>query len=397
MLAGEIHRAVAEAKADLVRQRREKAQAQKDMRAMSLRERRKLKKNEEAAARKAVRDAERARGLIAAVMLGSRAALWAKLVDARREEVANDTDRDHRAAVKVIWSYWLTFRFRKFMREEREKNAAAARILQRNYRIHYGHVRLLKRKEAADTIVDFVRAARRLGIVKLAINKYRMSCVMIQRYWKSKSFKKTAELGLLCKYWDRKKERAGAALAKEQERAAQLATQAAEKKGSKKGANLKKEAAKAKENAENMPKFQLKGAVPADIKRQVLKRWLSDQKAEHREKMNLYYAAQRRYDAQLERLAAVIEARRAMGAAPPKELGKKPRMPRLRLMPLFSRDYVKLIRTGEQEVERAMRRELQRKRKEKEEKEKEQALREAGLLPPEGEEEDENAEEEGGE
>ena len=182
MLAGEIHRAVAEAKADLVCQRREKAQAQKDMRAMSLRERRKLKKNEEAAARKAVRDAERARGLIAAVMLGSRAALWAKLVDARREEVANDTDRDHRAAVKVIWSYWLTFRFRKFMREEREKNAAAARILQRNYRIHYGHVRLLKRKEAADTIVDFVRAARRLGIVKLAINKYRMSCVMIQRY-----------------------------------------------------------------------------------------------------------------------------------------------------------------------------------------------------------------------
>ena len=57
-----------------------------------------------------------------------------------------------------------------------------------------------------------------------------------------------------------------------------------------------------------MPKFQLKGAVPADIKRQVLKRWLSDQKAEHREKMNLYYAAQRRYDAQLERLAAVTVA-----------------------------------------------------------------------------------------
>ena len=85
--------------------------------------------------------------------------------------------------------------------------------------------------------------------------------------------------------------------------------------------------------------------------------------------MNVYYAAKRRYDAQVEQLATVIQARRAMGAAPPKELGREPRMPRMRLMPLFAQNYVTIIRDGEKAVEREMRKELARKRKEKEEAE----------------------------
>lgn len=41
-------------------------------------------------------------------------------------------------------------------------------------------------------------------MIKIALKKFRMACVLIQRYWKSKAFKKTSELALLCKYWDSK-------------------------------------------------------------------------------------------------------------------------------------------------------------------------------------------------
>ena len=105
--------------------------------------------------------------------------------------------------------------------------------------------------------------------------------------------------------------------------------------------------------------------------------------------MNVYYAAKRRYDAQVEQLATVIQARRAMGAAPPKELGREPRMPRMRLLPLFSQNYVNIIRDGEKAVEREMRKELARKRKEKEEAEKRRQMEEAGIVPPTESEEDE--------
>ena len=44
------------------------------------------------------------------------------------------------------------------MRGEREKYAAAARVLQKNYRVHYGQVRLLKKKAAAGRIKEFVGA-----------------------------------------------------------------------------------------------------------------------------------------------------------------------------------------------------------------------------------------------
>ena len=130
-----------------------------------------------------------------------------------------------------------------------------------------------------------------------------------------------------------------------------------------------------------MPKFQLKQSVPLAIKRQVLARWLSAEKSAHRSNMSVYNAAKRRYDAQVEQLSSVINARRAMGAAPPKELGREPRMPRLRLMSLFAKNYVAIIREGERAVERAMRMELARKRKEKEEEEKRRQMEEAGLIP----------------
>lgn len=203
------------------------------------------------------------------------------------------------------------------------------------------------------------------------------------RYWKAKYFKKTAELALLCKYWDAKKDRATARATQEAAKAKELAAKAMTKGAKSKGPDYKKLAQKQKEKAESLPKFQLKQAVPLTIKRQVLAKWLSSEKSKHRSKMNVYYAAKRRYDAEVERLASVIEARRAMGAAPPKELGREPRMPRMRLMPLFAQHYVAIIRDGEREVERAMRKELARKRKEKEEAEKRRQMEEAGLLPPE--------------
>lgn len=139
---------------------------------------------------------------------------------------------------------------------------------------------------------------------------------------------------------------------------------------------------------DSIPKFQLKQAVPVEIKRQVLARWLSTEKSNHRTKMQLYYAAKRRYDAECARLASVIQARRAMGAAPPKELGREPRMPRLRLLPLFAKNYVTIIRDGEKAVEREMRKELARKRKAKEEAEKRRQMEEAGLSSAGTEEED---------
>lgn len=137
-----------------------------------------------------------------------------------------------------------------------------------------------------------------------------------------------------------------------------------------------------------MPKFQLKQPVPIAIKRQVLAKWLSSEKAKHRSQMNVYHAAKRRYDAEVQRLASVIEARRTMGVAPPKELGREPRMPRLRLMPLFAQQYVAIIRDGEKAVEREMRKELARKRKEKEEAEKRREMEAAGLAPPSAQEND---------
>eukprot|EP01043_Picozoa_sp_COSAG02_P000566 COSAG02_NODE_10_length_59045_cov_19.973365_15_plen_150_part_00 len=130
-----------------------------------------------------------------------------------------------------------------------------------------------------------------------------------------------------------------------------------------------------------MPRFQLKQPVPLAIKRQVLARWLSAEKSKHRTKMNVYYAAKRRYDAEVERLASVIQARRAMGAAPTKDLGREPRMPRMRLMPLFAQNYVAIIRDGEKAVEREMRKELARKRKEMQEAEKSRQMEEAGIVP----------------
>ena len=77
-----------------------------------------------------------------------------------------------------------------------------------------------------------------------------------------------------------------------------------------------------------------------------------------------------------------------MGVAPPKELGREPRMPRLRLMPLFAQQYVAIIRDGEKAVEREMRKELARKRKEKEEAEKRREMEAAGLAPPSAQESD---------
>jgi hypothetical protein len=74
--------------------------------------------------------------------------------------------------------------------------------------------------------------------------------------------------------------------------------------------------------------------------------------------MRVYMAKARRYEAEQERNAAVLEARRAMGAAPPKNMMKKPRQPQLMLVRLFRRDCVRLVREGEGEKERAMRKEL---------------------------------------
>jgi hypothetical protein len=180
-MAGEIHVAIQQAKADMVRERRERAAAQKDKRALSLRDRKKIKKAEEEAARKRERMAERARGLMVTTVLGARAQVWAELVEARRDQVANDTQREQREAVATISSYYLAYRFRKMMRGEREKLAKAARVVQRNYRVHYGHIRLLKRKAAAGRVAEFVRASRRTGMIKIALKKFRMACVLIQR------------------------------------------------------------------------------------------------------------------------------------------------------------------------------------------------------------------------
>jgi hypothetical protein len=59
------------------------------------------------------------------------------------------------------------------------------------------------------------------------------------------------------------------------------------------------------------------------------------------------YAAQlRRHEAECQRLRAVIEARRAMGAAPPRELGRRPRCPQLRLVSLFGQECVAIIKEG---------------------------------------------------
>lgn len=180
-MAGEIHAAVQQAKAEMVRERRERAAAQRDTRALSLRDRRKLKKAEEEAARKREFNAERARGLMIAAALTSRLTFWAALVEDRRERIANDTQKEQRGAVSTIESYYLAYRFRSMMKREREKLAAAARVLQRNYRIHYGQIRMLKRKAAAGRVAEFMRAARRTGMIKVALKKFRMACVLIQR------------------------------------------------------------------------------------------------------------------------------------------------------------------------------------------------------------------------
>ena len=181
-MASEIHAAVQQAKAEMVRERRERAAAQKDQRALSLRDRKKQKKAEEEAARRRAFHNERARGLMVATILASRVRLWAALVEERRDQVANDTQREQRQAVSTISSYYLAFRFRRMMKGEREKIAAAARVLQRNYRVHYGQIRLLKRKAAAGRVAEFMRAARRTGRIKIALKKFRMACVLIQRY-----------------------------------------------------------------------------------------------------------------------------------------------------------------------------------------------------------------------
>ena len=153
----------------------------------------------------------------------------------------------------------------------------------------------------------------------------------------------------------------------------------------------KKLAAKQREKVDALPKFQLKAPVPIGIKRQVLAKWLSNEKANHCSKMNVYFSQKRRSDAEYERLRSILETRRMMGAALPKELGREPRMPRMRLMPLFAANYVGVIREGEREVERHMRKELARKRKEKEEAQQ-KADRAAQGLTPEGEEEAEDGE-----
>ena len=180
-MASEIHAAVQQAKAEMVRERRERAAAQKDNRALSLRDRKKQKKAEEEAARRRAFHNERARGLMVATILSSRIRLWAVLVEEHRDRVANDTQREQRQAVSTISSYYLAFRFRRMMKREREKIAAAARVLQRNYRVHYGQIRLLKRKAAAGRVAEFMRAARRTGRIKIALKKFRMACVLIQR------------------------------------------------------------------------------------------------------------------------------------------------------------------------------------------------------------------------
>ena len=53
----------------------------------------------------------------------------------------------------------------------------------------------------------------------------------VRRYWKSKLFKKTAEMVLLCKYWDHQKNRHTQRLDHEAARAKELSTKAVAKSG----------------------------------------------------------------------------------------------------------------------------------------------------------------------
>eukprot|EP01043_Picozoa_sp_COSAG02_P022034 COSAG02_NODE_1133_length_14390_cov_3.493178_5_plen_137_part_00 len=53
----------------------------------------------------------------------------------------------------------------------------------------------------------------------------------MRRYWKSKYFKKTAEMALLCKYWDHQKNRHTQKLDHEAARAKELSTKAMAKSG----------------------------------------------------------------------------------------------------------------------------------------------------------------------
>lgn len=44
------------------------------------------------------------------------------------------------------------------------------------------------------------------SLIKVSISQFRQACVTIQRFWRAKNFKKVAEMALLLKYWDARKQ-----------------------------------------------------------------------------------------------------------------------------------------------------------------------------------------------
>ena len=70
----------------------------------------------------------------------------------------------------------------------------AATSIQKCFKVHAAHRRMKRRRQGADQLKEFLNAAKKSSGLKVSINKFRLACVTIQRFWRAKEFKKAAEL-----------------------------------------------------------------------------------------------------------------------------------------------------------------------------------------------------------
>jgi hypothetical protein len=186
--------------------RRFPARAEAQKRAIAYRNRRQLKKEEARAAARREQLGTIQQSLLTFVHTGNRLSVWWRAVQKMRYDRAQDALADEKDAVAVISKFYHIVRFRKKARIMRQQYEGAAISIQKCFKVHAARRRMQRRKQAAEDLFDYLHAAQKTSLIKVSISRFRQACVTIQRFWRAKLFKKVAEMALLLKYWDARKQ-----------------------------------------------------------------------------------------------------------------------------------------------------------------------------------------------
>ena len=186
--------------------RRFPARAEAQKRAVAHRDRRQLKKEEARATARREQLGTIQQSMLTFVHTINRWSVWIVAVQKISYDRAQYALADEKDAVAVISRIYHMVRFRKKVRIIRQQHEGAAVSIQKCFKLHVARRRMQRRKQAAGELFNYLSAAQKTSLIKVSITRFRQACVTIQRFWRAKTFKKAAEVALLLKYWDARKQ-----------------------------------------------------------------------------------------------------------------------------------------------------------------------------------------------